>query len=221
MIPDKVIEKFHEGRVVNSPDACWPFEGGGYNKKGWHRQISYKHKNYGAHRVAYELANGGIPDGLFVLHRCDNPVCCNPRHLFVGTQSDNASDMWNKKRGNPGNPAGLKLGPSPNRKITPDKERAVVEMYCVHGYTQKQIASYLKCSDVTISNFLKTSPEAAEFVGRNGKAAALRRGKIKREAARLRSKGRTQYEVADELGVSQAFISKLENEHGETNASNT
>lgn len=50
------------------------------------------------HRVSWELANGPVPDGMYVLHRCDNPPCCNPEHLFLGTLSDNTQDMLSKGR---------------------------------------------------------------------------------------------------------------------------
>lgn len=52
-----------------------------------------------AHRVAWELTNGPIPDGLWVLHKCDNRSCCRPDHLFLGTPLDNVQDMLRKGRG--------------------------------------------------------------------------------------------------------------------------
>jgi len=51
-----------------------------------------------AHRVAYELAYGPIPDGMYVCHHCDNPPCVEPTHLFLGTQQDNEDDCVSKRR---------------------------------------------------------------------------------------------------------------------------
>ncbi len=70
----------------------------GYGKIGDRRQ-----KGTGwalTHRIAYEAAFGPIPDGQLVCHHCDNPPCCNPDHLFLGTHVDNAADMWAKGRQN-------------------------------------------------------------------------------------------------------------------------
>ncbi len=50
------------------------------------------------HRIAWELEHGKIPDGLWVLHRCDNKICIKPGHLFLGTQRDNNKDCWEKGR---------------------------------------------------------------------------------------------------------------------------
>lgn len=87
---------------VRGPDDCWLFKGAkdqhGYGVLSWpttgHRQVPRR-----AHRAMWELCNGIIPDGLMVCHSCDNPPCVNPRHLWLGTQGDNMSDMREKGRG--------------------------------------------------------------------------------------------------------------------------
>lgn len=75
---------------------------GGTDRYGYGRMTLTTHgrKHYdAAHRVAFTLAFGEIREGLFVLHRCDNPLCINPDHLFLGTQRDNCRDTARKGRG--------------------------------------------------------------------------------------------------------------------------
>ncbi|KKN68479.1 hypothetical protein LCGC14_0451150 [marine sediment metagenome] len=55
-------------------------------------------KEVGAHRISWWIHNGKIPKGSFVLHTCDNPICTNPRHLFLGNNSINLLDMFAKRR---------------------------------------------------------------------------------------------------------------------------
>lgn len=80
------------------PDACWPWIGGkypsGYGAVVWHG-LGVR----SAHRVAFFLAHGHWPEP-YALHRCDNPPCCNPAHLFAGTAADNARDKVAKGRDN-------------------------------------------------------------------------------------------------------------------------
>jgi hypothetical protein len=110
---------------------------------------------YLAHRAAWSQANGPIPPGKFVLHKCDNPKCCNPNHLFLGTQSDNAKDMWAKKRGSvESRNVGRKLGPSPYRRLSVEQARKVIKAYA-DGETQRQIAEAYGVTDVAISHVLR------------------------------------------------------------------
>lgn len=82
---------------VRGEDECWVWTasvaGGGYG------QFGLRHgKTVPAHRLSWEMANGTIPDGLWILHRCDNKPCVNPNHLFLGTRQDNVDDMMAKGR---------------------------------------------------------------------------------------------------------------------------
>lgn len=89
---------------LDKSGECWEFT-------GWRDSLGYGRIGHGkgrgrsttpvmlAHRAAWEVANGPIPDGMLVCHKCDNPPCCNPAHLFLGTSRDNAMDMRRKHRG--------------------------------------------------------------------------------------------------------------------------
>lgn len=82
------------------PDECWPWIGF-TNKKGYgqfHDGKGKKRFTERAHRYAWKVSKGRIPKGKNVLHECDNPPCCNPRHLWTGTQLDNMRDMAAKGR---------------------------------------------------------------------------------------------------------------------------
>ena len=78
------------------PDACWPWMRCVSN--GRYGQVRIFGKSQGAHRVAYILTHKQIPTKVYVCHKCDNPLCCNPAHLFAGSQRDNLQDAVAKGR---------------------------------------------------------------------------------------------------------------------------
>ena len=89
---------------LSKPNGCWPYKGfrkwDGY---GWlQRYIDGKPKNLTAHRYAWILTHGQPPEGMHILHTCDNPPCCNPAHLRLGTHDENMADMKAKGRNSKG-----------------------------------------------------------------------------------------------------------------------
>lgn len=91
-------KRFWAGAIIKDKDSCWNWtmscSGIGYGSFALKRKTTY------AHRIAWVLTNGQIPDGLLLCHTCDNIKCINPNHLFLGTQKDNLQDMSAKGRAN-------------------------------------------------------------------------------------------------------------------------
>src|SRR6266542_5251028 len=103
MIDDGPAARFW-ARVDRSggPNACWPWTGGRIIKGSGYGQFILHGKHTTAHRAAFELTYGAVLPGMQVCHTCDNPPCCNPKHLWVGTPADNMTDRIRKGRGSKG-----------------------------------------------------------------------------------------------------------------------
>lgn len=107
-MPDNATDaeyfEYLKSRCTVSENGCWECAGFQYKLRGvkshskGYVDFSYRRVRWRAHRLAYTIAVGPIPDGLEVCHSCDNPPCCNPKHLFLGTGSENAIDRVAKGR---------------------------------------------------------------------------------------------------------------------------
>lgn len=115
---------------VRKADGCWEWTGAkipqGYG------QLSVDGKLCRVHRLSYILANGFIPAGLLVLHRCDNRGCVRPSHLFLGTQTDNMRDAVRKDRWEP------KVRGSRNGNVKL-KEDDIVKMRAMRGISYVEL----------------------------------------------------------------------------------
>jgi hypothetical protein len=139
-----LLEKLE--RHVERADGCWLWKGS--RSKSGYGQIGHgRLNNFRAHRVAYQVLVGSIPKGMCVLHRCDNPACCNPAHLFLGTNADNSADMvakdrqckgerhWTKKR----TPL-VPRGDNHHKAKLTDIDVSDIRFLCGNGLTQRQLS---------------------------------------------------------------------------------
>ena len=99
-----------------------------------------------AHRFSFKIKNGKIPEGLLVLHKCDNPPCVNPKHLFLGTSKDNTQDSIRKRRRH--NTKGEGNGNSKLTKFDTEMIRSFLRM----GITQKAITLMYDIAQQTVSD---------------------------------------------------------------------
>ena len=132
---------------------CWVWTGGAFrNGKGLWGAFWYKGKNISVARAVLTFMNGDLPDGIFALHHCDNGLCCNPDHLFLGTPQDNMDDKTTKKRNNV--PRGED---SPHHKLTAEQVEFIRSTYKPYDpqHSQFAIAKALGVSRGAIEGILR------------------------------------------------------------------
>ena len=142
---DRFLTKFEK----RNQDECWEWKGTKHN--AGYGLFSIGGKNVLAHRVMWEIENGPIPEGDFrgtmcVCHKCDNRICVNPDHLFIGTARDNVLDMYSKKRDN------TKRGEDHPRAKLSDLEVRHIKELLAAGCWQTEVAAALDVSPKTINH---------------------------------------------------------------------
>lgn len=139
------IQRFWS-KVDRSGD-CWIWTAcrhkQGYGEMGvW---VGGKVRTLLAHRAAWALMKGEIPKGLLVLHRCDNPPCVNPSHLFLGTQRDNMRDC--SAKGRAGKLRGSQIG---NSKLTEEQVVEIRRLFSLGGMSKAALGRMFGVTDVNI-----------------------------------------------------------------------
>lgn len=130
----------------NGPKSCWPWTGS-TAKNGYGNFKVVSHVTIRASRFAYAVTNKRDPGAMFTCHTCDNPPCCNPKHLWLGDTKANSHDMVKKGRGNTGPQDGHNNG---NAKLSAD-EVAKIKECILAGMNNKVIAEIFEITHSLVS----------------------------------------------------------------------
>jgi hypothetical protein len=150
--PKSPEERFWKHVAPSAEDECWEWQGARTHDYGYlyisHSPMRFKR----AHRLSWEIHHGPIPEGYFVLHRCDNPPCVNPRHLYLGGHGENARDRAIRKRGREARQNGVR---NANAKLTEAQVREIIaELKKLPRRSQADIAKEFGVKQPQISNIM-------------------------------------------------------------------
>lgn len=141
VVRKSIFERLFE--KVDKTDECWNWTG--YKNKQGYGSIKVNDKMIKTHRLSYELFFGEIPHGLDVLHKCDNPSCLRPDHLFIGDDKANTQDSISK---------GRHVIPIANKKLTVNNVIEIRNKYMPFKYSIRKLAKEYKVSYWAIQSVL-------------------------------------------------------------------
>lgn len=142
MCPVKETHFWLDTSIIND---CWVWTC--YRDKKGYGLLTWNGRTRRAHHIAWILAYGSVPVGLQVLHKCDNPSCVKPSHLWLGTNADNVRDKMAKNRGCKGEHHGA-------ARLTESDIEQIKTLYNVHMYLQKDIAAAYKIDRSHVSRIV-------------------------------------------------------------------
>lgn len=206
-----IEERFWEKVDKKGKDECWNWKGGkdshGYGEFYYNKAMTIVQ----VHRLSWIVNNGDIPDGLYVLHSCDNPACVNPKHLFLGTHQDNMKDKVHKGRQSTGEDCY-------NAKLTYEKVKELRDEY-INGVRIEELSMKYGISTSGICDVVHNKrwkdnnykpPSDRGNVGENHPRAKL----IYEEVCQIkerRKNGEKVKDLAREFDVSIATVSLIVN----------
>lgn len=143
-------QKFWSNIYIGNPKECWEWKSLSGTKH--YPTTHFDGESWIASRLTYKLTLGDIPDEMCVCHHCDNPPCCNPDHLFLGTSQDNMNDRERKERNILPHSKGENHGMS---KLTEKEVKEIRELYKTKNYTYRFLAELYNVSFSNIRKIIK------------------------------------------------------------------
>ncbi len=151
--PDQAELFWSKVAITADDNQCWIWQAGkvpnGYGK------FNVRKKTKAAHRLAWMFPNYVIPNHMEICHSCDNPACCNPKHLFIGTRQDNTDDMMRKGRQAPPEQHAHKGEAHPRHKLTYAQVVQIREEHARGNVTAKVIAMRYGVSPSCIESIVR------------------------------------------------------------------
>lgn len=147
------FERLYRNILVTG-NECWEWQG--QTASSGYGQIKAFGKMVSCHRLSYELYSGPIPEGLEIMHSCDNKICINPDHLSAGSHQENMADMERKGRR-------VKGVPNPVRGADREQSKQVLVLGKAYG-SMKEAERSLNVGSGTVAYWLKNKPEKARLI---------------------------------------------------------